>query len=268
MNPAAKQYYQCANSPNSELSKFIGFACPLYKKSKLPGNFRSGGYRLDGSGIALCPECYNQKRQKYFDDINKIETAYGFPVRHIHSNLNVRAPVTRCDDTILTERPWKSSNTVAQHSETILTERPWTMSNKNQSPEKWILRGERIPTEESSITFETSEKPATIRQKKFRTDTSKKAAFATRIMSEARPIPNFYERYNSDLGSSESDGFVLNSDSIDSSDIDVAIEGLSIKVPRKKRNATSSPAKNRQEEFVCRPKPRKNTKTAKARLRK
>jgi len=257
MDPAAKQYYQCANSPNSELSKFINFTCPLYKKSKLPGNFRTGGYRLDGSGIALCPECYNQKRQKYFDDINKIEAAYGFPARYMNGTSSVCIPVSRRDGEILTEK---------RMTDKISSTEDYMSSNITETN----TYAKRISTEKPAITSETSEKPAVTRRKEF-LDTSEKPVFAKRIMSEARPIPNFYERYNSDLGSSESDDFVLNPDSIDSDDINVAMMGLSIKTPRapyKKRNAASSPLKNKQEEFVCRPKPHKNTKTPKPRARK
>lgn len=257
MDPAAKQYYQCANSPNSELSKFINFTCPLYKKSKLPGNFRSGGYRLDGSGIALCPECYNQKRQKYFDDINKIETAYGFHTRYMQGTSSVRIPVTRRNEPILTEK---------RMTDKISSTENYMSSNITETN----TYAKRIPTDKSEMASETSERPAIIRRKEI-LDTSKKPIFAKRIMSEARPIPNFYERYNSDLGSSESDDFVLDPNSVDSDDINVAMMGLSIKTPRapyKKHNTASSPLKNKQEEFVCRPKPRKNTKTMKPRAKK
>jgi len=76
-DPAAKQYYRCANTPNSEISKLIDFQCPLHKKNKFTGNFRKAGYKIDISGVALCPDCFARKTQKYCEEIDSINTKYG-----------------------------------------------------------------------------------------------------------------------------------------------------------------------------------------------
>jgi len=80
INPAAKQYFRCANAPNSDISKLIDFTCPLYKKKKFPGNFRESGFKIDISGIALCTDCYSRKQRKYFEEIDKVNIKYGITV--------------------------------------------------------------------------------------------------------------------------------------------------------------------------------------------
>lgn len=93
-DPAAKQYYRCANTHNSDISKLIDFSCPLHKKKKFTGNFREAGYMIDISGVALCPDCYARKRQKYIEEIDNINTKYGIMiyngslVNHGHDKQN------------------------------------------------------------------------------------------------------------------------------------------------------------------------------------
>jgi hypothetical protein len=91
-DPAAKQYYRCANTPNSNISKLINFSCPLHKKKKFTGNFRESGYRIDFSGIALCPDCYSKKQLKYFEEIDNINAKYGM-MRYDEFFVNSQQPI-------------------------------------------------------------------------------------------------------------------------------------------------------------------------------
>lgn len=78
---AGKQYFQCANRPNSELERSINYQCPLWQVeerdgSRPKGNFGPEGYEIDHiipvseggrsveeNGQALCHHCHYMKTQ-------------------------------------------------------------------------------------------------------------------------------------------------------------------------------------------------------------
>jgi hypothetical protein len=93
---AGKQYFQCANRPNSELERSINYQCPLWQVderdgSRPKGNFGPEGYEIDHiipvseegrsveeNGQALCHYCHKMKGQMDRERTNEISNLMGY----------------------------------------------------------------------------------------------------------------------------------------------------------------------------------------------
>lgn len=87
---AGKQFFQCANKPNSKLGKSINYQCPLWQveerdESRPKGNFGPEGYEIDHiipvseegrsveeNGQALCHYCHKMKTYMDSKQTNEI----------------------------------------------------------------------------------------------------------------------------------------------------------------------------------------------------
>lgn len=81
---AGRQFYQCANRPNSNLRGLEGYNCPLWTKpGNEKGNFDEGGYEIDhiiehsisqndneDNLQALCTTCHKVKTKRFLSNNN------------------------------------------------------------------------------------------------------------------------------------------------------------------------------------------------------